>query len=501
MGEDLNLWREALGGGFMPGDVLVGKYRLERIIGIGGMGVIVEARHLGLDEKVALKLLKPTRLMNEKARARFSREARAGFKITSEHVARVFDLGTLEDGMQYMAMEFLEGRDFAQLMAQHGRLPSDIAVGFILQVCEAVAEAHAIGIVHRDLKPENLFLCKRADGTPCVKVLDFGLAKLSWRSQSLTRVNRGMGTPRYMAPEQWVSARDVGPAADIWALGIILYELISGFSPFDDKDIKKLSQQVLFGAPQPLSQHASYLPHGLVEVIECCMQKKPEQRYASIAALAAELLPYAPQAPLGRLDDMVRAATPITSNWALSLSASNPSGNAPWLDGTLASANSDLPNASNTDELTTVDEKKEPPVDWVEEDTDTARTEVLKPEAVEQARTATPRRRSRLAMLAAIAVIAGAMLAFATVRDPRPETAPTTRTPEAPRTEQRPSPKEEPVVVNEAPPANPVVTASAVVLEEAPAPAPRPRRRFAPRPRPAHPAPPPPPPAPASKPS
>jgi serine/threonine-protein kinase len=377
--------------------------------------------------------------MSEKARARFAREARAGFKITSEHVARVFDLGTLDDGMQYMAMEYLEGQDFAQLLALHGRLPWDIAVGFILQVCEAVAEAHAIGIVHRDLKPENLFLCRRADGTPCVKVLDFGLAKLAHRSQSLTRVNRGMGTPRYMAPEQWVSARDVGPAADIWALGVIVYELVSGKSPYDDQDIKKLSQAVLFAAPPGMASHGAEVPPGLESVVDRCLQKKPEHRYTNVAALASALLPFAPHVARGRLDDMVRSLS--GSSWALSLTASSASQSTAWLDATLLS--DEEQSEQPPDEPTTVDE---PHVDW---DEDSAPTDVLiEPATVQDDATRTelmPRsrlvgrrfvglrfamlapRRRRLLLLAVLAVVVGALLAVITVHEPPRNASPTPR--------------------------------------------------------------------------
>ncbi len=158
------------------GDVLAGKFRIERVLGQGGMGVVVAATHIQLDERVALKFLLPEALINSDAVARFAREARAAVKIKSEHVARVSDVGTLESGSPYMVMEYLHGQDLADWVRDRGAMPISDAVEFVLQACEALAEAHALGIVHRDLKPANLFVTLRADGTPCVKVLDFGIS-------------------------------------------------------------------------------------------------------------------------------------------------------------------------------------------------------------------------------------------------------------------------------------------------------------------------------------
>ncbi|MCA9623816.1 MAG: serine/threonine protein kinase [Myxococcales bacterium] len=312
-------WEEALAGRFHRGDVIASKYRLDRIIGVGGMGVIVEAMHVALEEKVAVKLLRPTRT-SEDARERFRREARAAFRLTSEHAARVIDLGEEGDSL-YMVMELLEGHDLGQLLEREKRIPVSFAVGYVLQACEAVAEAHALGIVHRDLKPENLFLCRRADGTPCVKVLDFGLAKMKAPEDraSLTRVNRGMGTPHYMAPEQWLSARDVGPGSDIWALGVILYHLMAGARPFDEEDEGALSQAILFGEPTGLDRFVPNPPRGLAEILAKCLEKKPENRWPSVAAFAAALAPYAPTA---EVDGKPGAGMFTDSSWGLSVQTS-----------------------------------------------------------------------------------------------------------------------------------------------------------------------------------
>lgn len=317
-------WRAALGESVVPGDLIGGRYRLDQIVGAGGMGVVIEAWHVELDQKVAVKVLRVDRRGKSSTRERFKREARACFRMTSEHVVRIIDLGSLPADSLYMVMEFLDGQDFAELLANFGPFAPDMAVGYMLQVCEAVAEAHALGVVHRDLKPNNLFLCKRADGSPCVKVLDFGLAKVEAPGESITRVNRGMGTPRYMSPEQWVSAKDVGPGADIWALGVILFELVSGECPFDAEGVNELCQKVLFAPAPKTVERVPHLPQGLAGVIDRCLHKKPEQRYASIAELAAALLPHAPQLTPRQARAMGRKL-PLpqpSPGWAMTLSES-----------------------------------------------------------------------------------------------------------------------------------------------------------------------------------
>src|SRR5512146_2483854 len=201
------------------GDVLAGKYRIDKILGAGGMGVVVAAHHLHLDEKVAIKFLLFEALKNAEVVARFAREARAAVKIKSEHVARVSDVGTLENGSPYMVMEYLEGDDLSHLLAARGRFAVGEAIDFVLQACEAIAEAHVLGIVHRDLKPANLFCIRRADGRLSVKVLDFGISKMNTvgaggaasstggRDQSMTRTSAIMGSPLYMSPEQLQSSK------------------------------------------------------------------------------------------------------------------------------------------------------------------------------------------------------------------------------------------------------------------------------------------------------
>jgi len=279
------------------GEILAGKYRVERVLGVGGMGVVVSALHLQLDERVAIKFLLPEALDNAEAVQRFSREARAAVKIKSLHVARVIDVGTLETGAPYMVMEFLHGQDLSQRLRDSGALSVVDAVDFVLQACEALAEAHALGIVHRDLKPANLFLTKSADGSPCVKVLDFGISKITQPSSSgqdfgMTKTQAIMGSPLYMSPEQMASSRDVDGRSDIWAVGTILYELITGRVPFQGDTMPQLCTMILQGAPLPPRTYRPDIPEGLQQVILKCLEKERRNRPANVADLATALVPY-----------------------------------------------------------------------------------------------------------------------------------------------------------------------------------------------------------------
>src|SRR5262245_32594102 len=187
------------------------------------MGVVVEARHIALDERVAIKFLLPDYARAPEASARFLREARAAVKIKSEHVARVSDVGELETGAPYMVMEYLDGRDLAGVLEKTGVLPIPDAVDYIIQGSEAIAEAHTYGIVHRDLKPANLFLTRRPDGTPLVKVLDFGISKVQSEGvDKLTKTSAMLGSALYMSPEQMQHTRSVDLRTDVYALGISL---------------------------------------------------------------------------------------------------------------------------------------------------------------------------------------------------------------------------------------------------------------------------------------
>lgn len=280
------------------GEVFAGKYRIDRVLGQGGMGVVVGATHLQLEERVAIKFLLPSALDNKEAVARFAREARAAVRIKSEHVARVTDVGTLPNGCPYMVMEYLDGQDLAHLIAERGPLPVDEAVDYVLQGAEAIAEAHSLGIIHRDLKPANLFRIRRADGSACIKVLDFGISKVTGLSGSganldMTRTTAIMGSPLYMSPEQMSSSRDVDVRTDIWALGVILYELLSGRVPFNADTMPQLCAMILQHPAPPLRNVRPDTPETLQSVLLRTMEKDPRARQTNMAEFANALLPFA----------------------------------------------------------------------------------------------------------------------------------------------------------------------------------------------------------------
>jgi serine/threonine protein kinase len=301
------------------GDVLAGKFRIERVLGQGAMGVVVAATHIQLDERVALKFLLPEALVNADAVARFAREARAAVKIKSEHVARVSDVGTLESGSPYMVMEYLQGQDLADWTRDRGTLSVPDAVEFLLQACEALAEAHAIGIVHRDLKPANLFVTTRRDGTPCIKVLDFGISKFTGPGSDLgmTKTSTVMGSPLYMSPEQLSSTRTVDARTDIWAIGVILFELVSGRVPFEAETMPELCGKVLQEMPPSLRDLQQGMPDELDAIIARCLAKDRTQRYANVAELATALAPLGPPnatRSAERIARILRASASLSSS-------------------------------------------------------------------------------------------------------------------------------------------------------------------------------------------
>jgi serine/threonine protein kinase len=284
--------------GVREGDTLAGKYRIDKVLGAGGMGVVVAAHHIHLDDRVAIKFLLPEALANREMVARFAREAQAAVKIKSEHVARVTDVGTLENGAPYMVMEYLDGSDLSAWLLERGALPIEQAVEFVLQACEAIAEAHSLGIVHRDLKPANLFVIRRPDGGLSVKVLDFGISKrtgLSGSAGSMTRTAAIMGSPLYMSPEQMQSSKDTDTRSDIWALGIILYELLTGDAPFIADTMPELVLKIVSAPPPLLRAVKPGAPVGLERVILRCLERDRTTRYQTVAELAAALVDYAPK--------------------------------------------------------------------------------------------------------------------------------------------------------------------------------------------------------------
>jgi serine/threonine protein kinase len=288
------------------GELLAGKYRVERLLGVGGMGIVVAARHEQLDQLVAIKFVRDEALGNAESVERFIREARAAAKLKSEHSAKVLDVGKLDSGAPYMVMEFLDGQDLGQVLLEQGPMTIELAAGLIQQACEAVAEAHAAGIVHRDLKPQNLFLTRTLDGSPKLKVLDFGVSKAigltSGGRAGLTRTSTMLGSPLYMAPEQMRSSRDVDGRVDIWALGVVLFELLTGRWPFEAETMPELCLKVVGEAPQPLGVLRTDVPPAIVAIVECCLQREPENRFASAHDLASALEPF-----VGRLSRRPRS--------------------------------------------------------------------------------------------------------------------------------------------------------------------------------------------------
>lgn len=289
------------------GALLANKYRVERVLGQGGMGYVVEARHVTLDERVALKFLQPEYAKHPEASARFLREARAAVKIKSEHVARVSDVGTLDSGAPYMVMEFLDGADLADTLKKKGVLSIEDALDFILQASEAIAEAHSYGIVHRDLKPANLFLAKRPDGSPLVKVLDFGISKVMGAGDhALTKTTTAMGSALYMSPEQMQETRGVDQRTDIYSMGIALFELLAGRQPFYAETLPQLCAEVLTGTPTPMAAYRPDVPADLAARIEKAYERDKNQRYQSISEFAVALSPYAPERSRQTIERLAR---------------------------------------------------------------------------------------------------------------------------------------------------------------------------------------------------
>lgn len=282
--------------GLAPGEVLDGRYTITRVLGAGGMGVVVAAEHRGLDETVAIKLLRPGAFATERVRRRFMREAKAAARIKSAHVVQVRDVGTLPTGAPYMVMDLLTGADLAAVLRARSPLPFTEACLITLQACEALATAHARGVIHRDIKPGNLFLEQAAHGELALKLLDFGISKLvdgePDQDGALTRTSDMVGSPAYMSPEQLRSARDVDARSDIWSLGVVLFEMLEGTRPYRADNVADLSMAIL---AEPLPAFRADVPPALQRVVGRCLEKQRDARYPDVGALARALAPFAGQ--------------------------------------------------------------------------------------------------------------------------------------------------------------------------------------------------------------
>ncbi len=276
-----------------PGTLLMGKYRLERELGSGGMGVVLEATHVALGQTVAVKLLNAQHAQSAEVVARFLREARIAATLPSDHIARVSDVGTTEAGIPYIVMERLVGRDLDAELAQRGKLPVSEAVDLMLEACEGVAMAHAHGLVHRDLKPANLFLAERPLRPRVLKVLDFGLSKDDNNKQgALTGTETVFGTPQYMSPEQIQSARNVDARSDQHALAMILYEMLTGQPPYSAESVTQLIVVIATRPPPHARNVRPEVPVELDEALVRAMAKPAPDRFADLGAFARAIAPF-----------------------------------------------------------------------------------------------------------------------------------------------------------------------------------------------------------------
>jgi eukaryotic-like serine/threonine-protein kinase len=329
-------------GGLAAGTVLDGKYRVERKIGEGAMGVVLQATHLGLDEAVAIKLMRPEVQRMEGTLGRFAKEAKIAARIRSEHVAKVLDVGVLEPLGPYIVMEYLEGSSLAELLDARlegglGPLAADRVIEYMLQACEALATAHALGVIHRDVKPDNLFVTRHA-GLETLKLLDFGISKAGLTGRVLGNdvrtgtVSCVMGTPLYMSPEQLLSSPEVDCRTDVWSMGAVMYELLCGEPPFRDGSIPEICAAILDAPPPELPPRCTT---ALKAVVMRCLEKDPAQRFQTVAELAGALVPLAAhdaRAYASRSSSILRAsASNLTPTIASSVS--NPA-RPPWREAT-----------------------------------------------------------------------------------------------------------------------------------------------------------------------
>lgn len=283
-------------GRFSQGTIVEGKYEVDRVIGTGGMGDVYLVRHSMLGQRFALKVMHKSSLDEEEGK-RFITEARVTAQFENEHIVKTIDFGILPDGSLFSVMEYLEGEDLDARLTRKLRLPVEEAVSYILQTCVGLASAHREGVVHRDLKPANLFIARKQGGSTILKILDFGIAKNHAMNESLTSSHAIFGTPTHMSPEQLRSSKNVDARADLWALGVILYQLITGELPFDAESPAMYFGEILHKEPRPMAMFGIQNAE-LEAVIMRLLRKDPAERTPDVATLAEELAPFASVASL-----------------------------------------------------------------------------------------------------------------------------------------------------------------------------------------------------------
>jgi len=283
---------------FSGGEVLAGKYEVIELIGVGAVGYVIAARRIDLGDKIAVKILRPELGACEQLVRRFVQEARTAVMIQSQHVVRIFDVGFLPQVGPFIAMEFLDGKDLGGVIAEKGAVPVALAAEYVLQACEALATAHACGVIHRDIKPENLFLTRSLQGMDVIKVLDFGISKVLLPETIDRRVlyvttMSSVGSPMYMSPEQVRASKDLDARCDIWGLGCVLYELLTGKPAFDALSLTELVSKILERDPAPVRSLRADVSPELEAIVFRCLHKYRDLRFANIAELATDLCPFA----------------------------------------------------------------------------------------------------------------------------------------------------------------------------------------------------------------
>jgi serine/threonine-protein kinase len=275
---------------WQPGSTIAGRFQVERVVGIGGMGAVLEAQNVSLGQRVALKVLRRELIHDKDAQARFDQEARIVAQLNTEHVVRVHDLGRTEHGEPFIVMELLAGKTFDHLIEEPTALGVAEAVDLVAEAAVGIAVAHAHGLVHRDVKPGNLFVAAQSDGRSIVKVLDFGLTKVT-RSDVLRLTSSAsiFGTPLYMSPEQIMSAKKVDHRADQHALAMVLFELLTKSPPYMDESVSAITVKIATEPPPSARSFRADVPPALDAVIQKALAKTPDGRFEDIAAFALSI--------------------------------------------------------------------------------------------------------------------------------------------------------------------------------------------------------------------